>query len=169
MNLSPTAKLFLAGASAGLLVSAPYFGYRYYLGHKSLPQHLVMLPASPQDCPSCRIDLDGANATLTLSDRGRLVKVMARVRIEKDPQYAEQNGSYRWLYLDADNGITRISIFGARLVIDGKPTPIEKRVSVNSAGMRNGDDGFGYVLMPQLSELRGVDGEIPQLWVLKDG
>lgn len=168
MILSDTAKLFAYGSIAGILVAAPYFGYKYHQSTKDYPSHQVLLPALPDDCPTCSISMDGNVASVTLGGKDGPTTVSAKIVVVKDPAFPLENGSYKSLQFVFDNQITRISFFGTRLKVGGKPVPIDRSVSLNKSGLRNGVDGFGYVLMPDWSVLKGMNGVIPVLWVLRE-
>lgn len=168
MVLSETARLFAYGAIAGTLVAAPYFVYKYYQASKDYPNHQVLVPALPDDCPSCSISMDGNVAIVTLGSKDGPKTLSAKIEVVKDPAFSLEIGSYKSLQFVFDNQITRISFFGSRLKVGGKPVPIDRGVGLNKTGFRNGDDGFGYVLMPDWSVLKGMDGVIPMLWVLKE-
>lgn len=168
MVLSETAKLFACGSVLGIFVAAPYFGYKYYQSIKDYPIHQVLVPALPSDCPSCSISMDGNVATVTLGGKDGPTTITAKIDIAKDPAFSQEIGSYKSLQFVFENQITRISFFGSRLNVGGKPVPIDRSANLNKSGFRNGIDGFGYVLMPDWSVLKGMDGVIPMLWVLKE-
>lgn len=168
MVVSEIAKLFAYGSIAGILVATPYFGYKYYQPTKDYPNHQVLIPALPDDCLSCSISMDGNVARVTLGGKDGPITVSAKLDAVKDPAFPQEKGSYKSLQFVFDNQITRISFFGTRLKVGGKPVPIDRSVSLNKSGFRNGMDGFGYVLMPDWSVLKGMDGVVPMLWVLRE-